>query len=113
MLFGKTGYEINRLWRIVANAVVRGTIPSLSAKVSAVSEKNDNHVICIYNDNFLNGEEVFALRDGIRNSMIDEPLKYNADLYTRLGIYSTKKWGIDPVLYRGNILYNQSFYVYM
>ncbi|OPL33582.1 hypothetical protein AM593_09973, partial [Mytilus galloprovincialis] len=100
MLFGKTGCEINRLWRIVANGVIRGTIPSLSAKVSAVSENNDNHVICIYNDNFLNDEEVFALKDGIRNSMIDQPLKYKADLYTHLGIYSMNKWGLDPVLYR-------------
>ncbi|CAG2237445.1 unnamed protein product [Mytilus edulis] len=100
MLFGKTGCEINRLWRIVANGVIRGTIPSLSAKVSAVSENNDNHVICIYNDNFLNDEEVFALKDGIRNSMIDQPLKYKADLYTHLGIYSMNKWELDPVLYR-------------
>ncbi|XP_071181326.1 UPF0696 protein C11orf68 homolog [Mytilus edulis] len=114
MLFGKTGYEINRLWGIVANAVIRGTIPSLSAKVSAVSEENDNHVICIYNDNFLNDEEVFALKDGIRNSMINQPLKYKADMFTHLGIYRTNKWGIDPVLYRGRIhIYNQSIHVYM
>lgn len=103
MLFGKTGCEINRLWGIVANGVIRGTIPSLSAKVSAVSGEHENHVICIYNDNFLNDEEVFALRDGIRNSMIDQPLKYKADLYTRLGIYSTNTWGIDPVLYRDEV----------
>ncbi|CAC5404687.1 unnamed protein product [Mytilus coruscus] len=103
MLFGKTGCEINRLWGIVANGIIRGTIPSLSAKVSAKSGEHDNHVICIYNDNFLNDEEVFALRDGIRNSMIDQPLKYKADLYTRLGIYSTNTWGIDPVLYRDEV----------
>lgn len=114
MLFGKTGYDVNRLWEIVANAVIRGTIPSLSAKVSAVSEENDNHVICIYNDNFLNDEEVFALKEGIRNLMINQPLKYKADLYTHLGIYRTNKWGIDPVLYRGRIhIYNPSFHVYM
>lgn len=114
MLFGETGYVINRLWEIVANGVIRGTIPSLSAKVSPVSEKNDSHVICIYNDNFLNEEEVFALRDGIRNAMIDQPLKYKADLYTHLGIYRTNNWGIDPVLYRGRIhIYNQSVNVYM
>lgn len=101
MLFGKTGREIDGLWRIVADGVIRGTIPSSLAKVSAVSKKDDNHVICIYNDDFLNEEEVYAVRDGILNSGIDKPLKYKADVYTHLGINSSNQWGIDPVLYRG------------
>ncbi|CAC5371707.1 unnamed protein product [Mytilus coruscus] len=101
MLFGKTGQEIDQLWRTVADGVIKGIIPSVSAKVSASNEENDSHVICIYNDNFLNESEVYTLRDGIRNSGIDKPLKYKADLYTCLGIYSQNTWGIDPVLYRG------------
>ncbi|XP_052072348.1 uncharacterized protein LOC127710499 isoform X3 [Mytilus californianus] len=100
MLFGKTGQEIDQLWRTVADGVIKGIIPSVSAKVSASNEENDSHVICIYNDNFLNESEVYALRDGIWNSGIDKPLKYKADMYTCLGIYSQNTWGIDPVLYR-------------
>lgn len=108
MLFGKTGEEIDQLWRTIADGVIKGIIPSMSTKVSASNEKNGSHVICIYNDNFVNEAEVYALRDGIRNAGINNTLRYRGDLYTCLGIYSQNTWGIDPVLYRGRLYIKQS-----
>lgn len=105
MLYGKTANEIDQLWRSVSNGVIQGTIPTFCAKVSAAGIENDNHVICIYNNNFLNERDIFALRDGIRNAGIETPLEYKANISTHLGIYRDNKWGIDPVLYRGR-LYN-------
>ncbi|CAG2239317.1 unnamed protein product [Mytilus edulis] len=60
MLYGKTGNEIDQLWRSVSNGVIQGTIPTFCAKVSAARIENDNHVICIYNNNFLNERDIFA-----------------------------------------------------
>lgn len=105
MFYGETGNEIDQLWRIVTNGVIQGTISPFCAKVSAAIIKNDNHVICIYNNNFLNERDIFALRDDIRNAGIEEPLEYKANIFTHLGIYRDNEWGIDPVLYRGR-LYN-------
>lgn len=105
MFYGKTGNDIDQLWRSVTNGVIQGTIPTFCAKVSAARIENDNHVICIYNNNFLNERDIFSLRDGIRNAGIEEPLEYKANIYKHLGIYRDNEWGIDPVLYRGR-LYN-------
>lgn len=103
MFYGKTGNEIDQLWRTVADAVIRGTIHTFSAKVSVAKKGNDNHVVCIYNNSFLNKADVFALRDGIRSAGIEKPLKYKANVYTHLGINRYNEWGIYPVLYRGRL----------
>ncbi|XP_052072742.1 uncharacterized protein LOC127710823 [Mytilus californianus] len=110
MFHGETGNEIDRLWRTVADGVIRGIIPTFSAKVSAAGKENENHVICIYNNNFQNEADVFALRDGIRNARIDNPLKYKANIYTHLGICRQNKWGIDPVLHRDESRQFESLY---
>ncbi|CAC5371708.1 unnamed protein product [Mytilus coruscus] len=73
----------------------KGNNSYFSAKVSAARNETDKHVICIYNDNFLNEADVFALRDGIRNAGIEKPLKYKANIFTHLGIDRQNKWGID------------------
>lgn len=110
MLFGETGNIIDRLWRAIADGIIRGTIPAVSAIVSAT---NDNHVICIYNNNFLNVANTFALRDGIRNVGIQNSLTYKPEIYKHLGIANQNKWGIDPILHRGrlNVLKSVIWYV--
>lgn len=110
MFFGETGNTIDRLWRAIADGVIKGTIPAVSAIVSATG---DDHVICIQNNNFLNKADVFALRDGIRNAGIQNSLKYKPNIYKHLGIDDQNKWGIDPILYRGRLnILNQSFVMY-
>ncbi|XP_071178167.1 uncharacterized protein [Mytilus edulis] len=106
MLFGETGNIIDRLWRAIADGIIRGTIPAVSAIVSAT---DDDHVICIYNNNFLNEANTFALRDGIRNVGIQNSLKYKPDIYKHLGIGDQNKWGIDPILHRDESLFDLSF----
>lgn len=93
MLYGKTGNKIDHLWRSVTNGVIQGTIPNFCAKVSAARIENDNHVICIYNNNFLNERYIFALRGGIRNAEIEKPLQYTVNVYTHLGIYHVTNGG--------------------
>ncbi|CAC5371706.1 unnamed protein product [Mytilus coruscus] len=104
MFFGETGMD--RLWRAVADGVFRGTIPTFSAIVSAT---DDNHVICIYNNNFLNEADTFALRDGIRNAGIEKPLQYKPNIYKHLRMKSQNKWGIDPILHRDESLFDLSY----
>ncbi|VDI56421.1 Hypothetical predicted protein [Mytilus galloprovincialis] len=106
MLFGETGNIIDRLWRAIADGIIRGTIPAVSAIVSAT---DDDHVICIYNNNFLNVANTFALRDGIRNVGIQNSLKYKPDIYKHLGKADQNKWGIDPILHRDESLFDLSF----
>lgn len=100
MFFGETGNTIDRIWRAIADGVMKGTIPAVSAVVSTT---DDDHVICIQNNNFLNKAEVFALRDGIRNAGVQKSLKYKPNIYKHLGIDDQNKWGIDQILYRGRL----------
>ncbi|CAG2237446.1 unnamed protein product [Mytilus edulis] len=44
MFYGKTGNDIDQLWRSVTNGVIQGTIPTFCAKVSAARIENDNHM---------------------------------------------------------------------
>ncbi|XP_076108890.1 uncharacterized protein LOC143076889 [Mytilus galloprovincialis] len=106
MFFKETGNNIDRLWRTIADGVIKGTIPAVSAIVSAT---DDDHVICIQNNNFLNKADVFAIRDGIRNSGIQNSLKYKPNIYKHLGIDDQNKWGIDPILYRDESLFDLSY----
>lgn len=87
MFYGKTGNEIDQLWRSVTNGVIQGTIHTFCAKVSVTRTENDNHVICIYHNNFLNQRDIFAFRDGIRNAGIEQPLEYKANIYIHIWEY--------------------------
>lgn len=80
MFNGTMGNEIDLIWKTVADGVIREIIPTFSTKVSVAKKENNDHVVCIYNDNFLNTKYILALRDGIRNTGIEKPLRYKANV---------------------------------
>lgn len=102
-----TGLKVDILWTKVALAIAQNRLPSTYAKVSTMNAEklnsyNPNHVICIYNNNFLNAEQVIALEKGIRSIGIRGKLCYKPDVFTHCGIYKHNQWNIKPIIYLSN-----------
>ncbi|XP_021370617.1 UPF0696 protein C11orf68 homolog [Mizuhopecten yessoensis] len=102
----KTGLKVDVLWTKVAKAIAEAQIPCHYAKVSTMNADklmtDPSHVICIYNNNFLNLDEVRALESGIRSIGLRGKLCYKPDVYTYCGIYSRNQWGISPIISKSN-----------
>lgn len=99
------GGKADHLWSIVAKGIIKDLIPCHSAKVSPVDDSGKDsdgyqHVVCIYNNNFLNQEEVFDCEHGLRKIGIKCPLMYKPDVYTYLGVYRNNPWDMRPTIYR-------------
>ncbi|XP_069116588.1 UPF0696 protein C11orf68 homolog isoform X2 [Argopecten irradians] len=104
-----TGVKVDVLWTKIARSIVDGSIPGCHyAKVSTMTiekmlgNNNPSHVICIYNDNFLDMDEVRALESGIRAIGIRGKLSYKPDIFTYCGVYRNNRWKITPVIYQSN-----------
>ncbi|EEB95763.1 hypothetical protein MPER_05215, partial [Moniliophthora perniciosa FA553] len=92
MMFCNTA-EVDAFWDAIVRLICleRG---KGSAKVSP--NKGDNqHVICVYVDNFADWEEVMGVRDALRTIGVTYPIGFKMDAYTLLGIYRRNKWGIN------------------
>ena len=90
--------EIDALWGTVARAVYENRL-DCSAKVAG-KESTRSHVICVYNEDFTDIQAVKRVLRGLRDLGISWPVQYKPDLFTRLGVYSGNKWGLNPILYR-------------
>ena len=102
-----SGGKADHLWSLVANGIVKGLIPSHSAKISPLDDLADRtnkyeHVVCVYNDNYLDEEQVLLCESGLRKIGIKCPLFYKPDVYTHLGIYRDNEWDLRPTIYRSN-----------
>ena len=116
MFWAETGYRIDHLWAIVAKGIVSKKILSLHAKVNARNipsngprydttqylkdRYNSQHVVCIFNKNFLDFENLCELEKSIRDSGLKLPLNYKPDIFTYLDVYSNNPWGIYPIIYK-------------
>lgn len=116
MFWAETGYRIDHLWGIVAKGIVDKNIFSLQAKVNARNTAydiprydttqyfkdryNSQHVVCIYNDNFLDFEKLCEVEKSIRDSGVKLILSYKPDVFTYLDVYSNNPWGIHPIIYK-------------
>ncbi|XP_026990628.1 UPF0696 protein C11orf68 homolog isoform X1 [Tachysurus fulvidraco] len=93
-----TGFKVDHAWECVARAILDGKISM--AKVSPrVPNSDSRHVICVYNDNFTDEEQVMQLDAAIRATGIKCPLSYKPDVYTYLGIYRNNRWKLCPTIY--------------
>ena len=99
LFFVNTGEAVDNVWRKIAKAVYKGTIPSVSAKVSPITPGKPSHLICIYNEDFTDTEEVMACERGIRGLDLQYTMYYKPDIFTDLGIYASNAWGLKPTLY--------------
>ncbi|XP_016300195.1 UPF0696 protein C11orf68 homolog, partial [Sinocyclocheilus anshuiensis] len=71
-----------------------------SAKVSPRDPRSDSrHVICVYNQNFTEEEQVMRLDAVIHAAGVKCVLYYKPDVYSYLGIYRNNRWKICPTIY--------------
>ncbi|XP_053407560.1 UPF0696 protein C11orf68 homolog isoform X2 [Mercenaria mercenaria] len=95
ILFTDQGGKVDHLWSVIASSVVADDIPCFSAKVSTF-EDDVNHVICIYNSDFTDKNEVLESEEAIRNMGLKGRLQYKPDIYTHLFIYAKNEWKLKP-----------------
>lgn len=84
--------KINNTWALIANLCEKGKI--WSAKVSTKTQqayKDQEYIICVYTKNYLDEEDVFYMREILRQSGFERTLYYKPDIYTILHIYSDNK----------------------
>ncbi|XP_043929712.1 UPF0696 protein C11orf68 homolog [Protopterus annectens] len=93
-----TGFKVDHAWRGIAQSVLDGRIAE--AKVSPhIPDLNSKHVICVYNRDFTNVQEVINLDTAIRATGVKCQLSYKPDVYTYLGIYRNNRWRLCPTIY--------------
>lgn len=93
-----SGFKVDHAWECIARAVLDGRISS--AKVSPRDPSSDaKHVICVYNQNFADEQQVMELDAAIRAVGVKCPLSYKPDVYTYLGIYRNNRWKLCPTIY--------------
>lgn len=93
-----TGFKVDHAWESIARAVLDGKIGS--AKVSTAEPQSDaRHVICVYNQNFTDEEQLVHLDSAIRAAGVKCDLYYKPNVYTHLGIYRNNRWKICPTIY--------------
>ena len=99
-----TGFKADYLWSIVAKAIVNRDILAETAKMSPSDPRQNDyqHVVCVYNKNYLDYEQVLNSENGLRKIGIKCPLYYKPDVFTCLGIYRNNQWGLRPTLYISN-----------
>lgn len=108
LFFVATGNTADSNWQTVAEGVVKRLIPNAYAAKISPNENpkggsgNKEHVICVYNKNFLDMNEVMAAEKGLRDIGIQCWLCYKPDIYTYLDIYKVNKWGLKPTIYHSN-----------
>lgn len=101
LFFADSGGKVDHLWTIVARAIINNTLPCNSAKVSTYNN-SERHVICIYNNDFNDKEQVLSAENAIRNMGIKSKMSYKPDVYTCLNIYRRNKWGLPAIIMHSN-----------
>ncbi|KAI9722873.1 MAG: hypothetical protein M1828_004439 [Chrysothrix sp. TS-e1954] len=107
MLFPNAA-DVDRIWAVVAEAVVNDQL-GMAAKVASADAEptRSGKLICIYTKNFSDLADVrrvletvfdlgLAKRDRSKDS---RGIYYKADAYTHLGIESKNEWGLKASLY--------------
>ncbi|KAK8720788.1 hypothetical protein OTU49_013103 [Cherax quadricarinatus] len=100
MVHADVGGKADFFWKLIVKGIVGGQIPSNTAKISAVSPDERKQVICVYNSDFTNKQEVCLLEKGIRNIGLKCGLSYKPDVYTHIGIYRNNRWNLCPTIYK-------------
>lgn len=114
--------DVNRVWRLVAEAVVDGRLGD-TAKVApadppnpfvAAPKKQSSHLICVYTKDFSDLEDVKRVLEELielglapRNAA-DRAIYYKADAYTYLGLDSSNAYGLKASLYSSKDIVNLS-----
>ncbi|XP_061163638.1 UPF0696 protein C11orf68 homolog [Saccostrea echinata] len=115
MFWVSTGGKGDYLWSLVAKGIVSGNTLAKQAKISASEMGKEGpdaneHVVCIYNDDFLDKDQVYESERTIRSLGIKCQLHYKPDVFTLLGVYRKNPWNLRPTIYTSNfdVIRNQS-----
>lgn len=95
VFFGGKG---DYFWFLIVKGVVSGKILVIYVKMS-VLEENISYVVCIYNDNFFDEEEVYKSEWIIWSFGIKCFFYYKLDVFIYLGVYGMNFWGIRFIIY--------------
>lgn len=103
MIFAKR-HSVDIIWKSIVMAMIDGKLKHVvSAKVSAFDDYSDainrSHVICVYNNNFLDKTEVFEAERSLRKVYPGGRLTYKPNIFTYFGIYKKNQWKIKPSIY--------------
>lgn len=89
--------QIDALWLRILEMVC---LHRKKGYVKVSPNKDDNqHVICVYVDDFTNEQEVKGLRQDLRSIGVTWGIGFKLDAYTYLDIYRNNPWGIRPNRY--------------
>lgn len=83
--------EIDDVWDCVTELAKENKIYSakVSTKYGREQENQDNHVIVVYTPNYFDKDDVFRVRELLRDECeIEETLYYKPNIYTREDIYA-------------------------
>lgn len=97
LVYEKT-LNIDNLWKNLATVCVNGFLDT-TIKVSPKWNYNDEHVICIYTENYLDVENVYYIRHILRKIGINNKISYKPDVFTYFEIYKNNKWNINSSIY--------------
>ncbi|XP_062305308.1 UPF0696 protein C11orf68 homolog [Osmerus eperlanus] len=93
----ESGFKVDHAWEGITRAALEGEIDC--AKVSTQDPKNPRHVICVYNKNFTDDNQVMRLDTVIRATGVKCFISYKPDVYTHLGIYRNNRWNLSPTIF--------------
>ena len=102
LFFVDSGGKADYLWSVVAHGIINGKLTCDSAKINAAEEDDETHVICMYNPDFTNMDQVMEAEASIRNLGIKCRMQYKPDAYTYLGIYGGNQWGMRPYIMKSD-----------
>ncbi|KAF6745025.1 translation initiation factor eIF 4e-like domain-containing protein [Ephemerocybe angulata] len=111
LIFSSGMEGVDGLWanvvRLVCTERRRGSAKVSTRKAGPAytqEGQGNEHVICVYVDDYTNLQDVMELRDDLGRIGIHWKIGFKPDSYTHLGIYSQNKWGIRPTRYSGRAL---------
>lgn len=96
MVFAKST-QVDSLWSRIASATRAGTLGT-AAKVSPKND-DDRHVICVYNRDYTDEDDVDKVRNGLRRLGVRWKIGYKPDIYTHCRVYRGNTWNIPPTRY--------------
>ncbi|PFH50341.1 hypothetical protein AMATHDRAFT_47994 [Amanita thiersii Skay4041] len=89
--------KVDNTWNRVARAAHRGRFGP-AVKVSP-NQDSGTHVIEVYTENYLDLNDVFRVREELRQLGFKKRTSYKPDIYGRLAIHSGNAYGIQPARY--------------
>eukprot|EP00092_Neocalanus_flemingeri_P008483 GFUD01009140.1.p1 GENE.GFUD01009140.1~~GFUD01009140.1.p1 ORF type:complete len:649 (-),score=224.49 GFUD01009140.1:8-1954(-) len=102
---------IDDVWAKLAISLMCGGLgPSVyMVKVSPVEDIDPSlargeHVICVYNTDYKDTEQVMRVENLMRSAGVETLLNYKPDIFSALGIYRNNKWGFRPTIYCSRVM---------